>query len=248
MNVGDRWLNVLGRARAFVGRKHNAILMYHSIGGSGHAPIPVERFRRGLRRLVTTYDVVDLPDVIPSTPERDRKVALTFDDGYADFYEYVRPLLHEFGVPATVFVPTNCLDDRGFTIDSGDASYLTGDQIARLVDDDLITVGNHTMSHPRLSTLDRSTIENEVVGGKEQLEANLETTVERFCYPYGDYDERVVDVVRRSHRYAVTVDIGTLGDSPDPHRLPRLNATVSAPLLRADVGSHRRWLRRRIIG
>jgi len=39
--------------------------------------------------------------------------AVTFDDGYADFFENAFPLLQRMGVPAAVFVVTSLLDDSG---------------------------------------------------------------------------------------------------------------------------------------
>jgi peptidoglycan/xylan/chitin deacetylase (PgdA/CDA1 family) len=42
-----------------------------------------------------------------------RAVALTFDDGYADNLLHARPLLEQYKVPATAFVPTGRLEEGG---------------------------------------------------------------------------------------------------------------------------------------
>ncbi len=202
----------------------NRVLRYHSVGGGFYDNIPPEHFRKQMDFLTNTYDIVDLPDVLDIDDRK--RVAITFDDGYRDFYDNVLPILREYEVPATVFVIANAVEDPEFAHNRAfDYEYMTEAQLHELVDEELVTVGNHTMSHPRLSELPRDRLEREIVTSKNRLEELLGTDVSRFCYPFGDFDENAVAVVRDTHDIGV-VNRGRFEDittETNPAAVPRIN-------------------------
>ncbi len=70
----------------------------------------VETFRRQMELAREHCEVLSLAEAVASLRgERraaTRALAITFDDGYRDFYEQAWPILRELGLPATVFIPT----------------------------------------------------------------------------------------------------------------------------------------------
>ncbi|GGL38238.1 polysaccharide deacetylase [Halarchaeum grantii] len=223
----------------------NVVLMYHSVGGSaGNTDgrvVTVEAFRELLAWLDGRYEFVDLPAVLDAGDGP--RVAVTFDDAYRSVHRHALPVLREFDAPATVYV---IADRVGGATERG-VPYLTEAQIRELVADDLVTVGNHTRTHARLSALDEAALREEVVGAKDALEARFDCDVERFCYPYGDYTPRVVDVVRESHDYA-TADDGHVAPATDPHRIPRVDASQRPTVVRWELTGAAESLRRRVGG
>jgi peptidoglycan/xylan/chitin deacetylase (PgdA/CDA1 family) len=94
------------------------ILMYHrinrAVSGSDNLTVSPERFREQMRALRELFDPVELRELEDSGsylrgPRRERRVAVTFDDGYADTLTDALPALRESGIPATVFVATGWL-------------------------------------------------------------------------------------------------------------------------------------------
>jgi peptidoglycan/xylan/chitin deacetylase (PgdA/CDA1 family) len=88
------------------------VLTYHRIA-AGRDPlgqcVHPERFAEHLAVLAVSAEVVPLDELGGSS----RRVALTFDDGYADNAATAAPLLRAHDAPATFFVPTRVLDDPG---------------------------------------------------------------------------------------------------------------------------------------
>lgn len=104
------------------------VLCYHNVVGGndgGHLPhatlglhIPLPTFERQMRWLVRHYTVVPLADLVTALlhgRSLRRTVALTFDDAYAGVFDNALPLLHDLGIPATVFVVAEAPGrDEGF--------------------------------------------------------------------------------------------------------------------------------------
>ncbi len=62
---------------------------------------------------------------------------------------------------------------------------LSPDELRHLADDDLITIGAHTRSHPILSRVDADDLAAEIIGGKIDLERMTDREVFHFAYPNG---------------------------------------------------------------
>jgi peptidoglycan/xylan/chitin deacetylase (PgdA/CDA1 family) len=110
--------------------------MYHRVGPEERdlqkLRVRDDRFDDHLTAMRRNAEVVPLTDVL--TPSRRPRVAITFDDGYADNLHVAEPLLAKHDAPATVFVTTDAVESRdGFWQDRLAAVVLDGDYDARRI-------------------------------------------------------------------------------------------------------------------
>jgi peptidoglycan/xylan/chitin deacetylase (PgdA/CDA1 family) len=115
---GDRrrWKRLAGAMGAPLARAithaHGRVLMYHRFGAGTHRRLDPRAFEQHLRYLVRHFDVRPLSSIAGSPTRLQRQaVALTVDDGYADFAEHAYPLIRRYEVPVTVFVVTRFADN-----------------------------------------------------------------------------------------------------------------------------------------
>jgi peptidoglycan/xylan/chitin deacetylase (PgdA/CDA1 family) len=227
--VWDRFANFDHRFRIadFLPNGSNVILKYHSVGLHSYSGLSPTKLRSDLSYLSDRYEIVDLPEVIDSLDNSTKRIALTFDDGYRDFYTRVLPILDSLNVPATVFLISHTLEHPSFNHaqrSSIEFSYVTKTQAKTLASHPLVTIGNHTKTHPYLDEVEPGDeLHSEIVGAKDYLESTLNTTVDRFCYPAGRLSDAAQATVASTHRYAVTTQPRLIPSNPNIHRLPRLN-------------------------
>ncbi len=210
------------------------LLAYHRVADDGPEPlglsVSLRNFEEHLEVLKgygrpVRFDGIRQATRRGTTPEA---FCVTFDDGYADNLHHAKPLLEKFDVPATVFVASGFLGtEAGFPWD-GDRpapAVLTPDELVRLADGELLEVGAHTRTHPRLPSLPTGAQRTEIVSGKTALEEIVGRPVLSFAYPFGAYSSTTVALVKETgFRQACTVEKGTAWRQTDPWRIPRLLA------------------------
>lgn len=158
---------------------------------------------------------------------------VTFDDGYASWYEVVLPILKECNVKALFFLCSGIPTSAALgTSDSFMREHLkitpkaplTWEMAQKLLASGH-TIGGHTKTHLSLSTCMPKTQMEEICEDKERTEKKLKVTLEHFAYPFGtkkDMDRITEQNVRASgYTYVYSAIPGwyTKGESPIPRTL-----------------------------
>ena len=85
---------------------------------------------------------------------------------------------------------------------------LSWKQIVELSADPLCTIGAHSVTHASLPVLSDENIRKELSEGKKIIEDRIKKTVRHFAYPYGNWDDRVKNLVMEYYSTAVTTKGG----------------------------------------
>ena len=178
------------------------ILIYHSIRPYRTADLG------GVRKFITTpavldeefaylkesgYESISFDDLRQSLQSGkalpEKPVIICFDDGPETQYVYALPLLKKYSFTATFFLFTNAI---------GREHYLSWDQVLELSADGM-QIGCHSMFHPYLTRIsDEKELWREIAGSKERLEAHLGKPVTAFAYPFGQYNDHIVELVKKA--------------------------------------------------
>jgi peptidoglycan/xylan/chitin deacetylase (PgdA/CDA1 family) len=207
------------------------LLMYHQVAPhrKGSAlnrwRVSAEDFRRQLDFLGSRgLRGVALRDLLAEPPRpADRRVVLTFDDGYDGVRTAALPLLCERGFAATVFVVSGKLGGTNDWDEESSGEKLLSESGLREIAGAGLEVGSHGATHRALPELPDDVLDAETRGSRERLEAVLGAPVFSFCYPYGACDDRAEDAVRRAgFRAATVIRGGIVADLSRPFRLRRV--------------------------
>jgi len=224
------------------------VIMYHSI-----SPAPVKgdllavsagTFERQMRFLKEhRYNVIRVEDLNDYAGGRKkippRAVAVTFDDGFKDNYTNAFPVLRKYNIPATVFIIVSKV---------GEPDRLSWDQIREMQASGLITFGSHTLTHQLLCGIKSDAdLEREIAGSKADMEEKLGRKVSLFCYPCGNFDDRVKEIVRESgYESAVAVNPGAWARDNDIWAFKRLRISENARnmfVFRVEISGYYNFLR-----
>lgn len=155
-----------------------------------------------------------------------KRLVITFDDGYLDTWEHALPVLQKHGFTATVFVTTGYIGTgRRFPwqerVTGNDVRCLSWQETAQLLALGW-EIGSHTVTHPLLTTLSEKDAWREIEDSKKQLEQQFGVPVRSFCYPSGNWNERVRGLVERAGYKAAVVTPSEAGTLSGPFSLKRV--------------------------
>lgn len=93
-----------------------------------------------------------------------------------------------------------------------------------------IEFGSHTLTHPILTNVSEEQLRRELSESRTHIESVLRRRIDQFCYPNGNYDERVADeVVRAGYGCAVTTEVGLVEAGDERFTLRRIHTEHDLP-------------------
>ncbi len=171
------------------------IIMYHRFGDDRYptTSINLDQFDQQLAYLKTAgYQVLPLPEIVDALQHNkslpDKTVGIAIDDGFATVYAEAWPRFKKYNFPFTLFVATDPI---------GSTDMMSWDQVRELAKSPLVTIGNHTATHPYLERLSMEQVQTEIVTAQQRLIKELGITPTLFAYPYGEYDTAVMNEVKK---------------------------------------------------
>lgn len=170
----------------------SVVLMFHHVTDmpeykKSGCLLKTESFHSILNQLNTFISCEDL--LYAKQTYFKNKVAITFDDGLADVYSIAYPYLKNRNIPFTIFIVNDFLDTEG---------YLTTEQLIKMSNDPLITIGAHGVSHKVLSELSSEQKWQEVNESKIRLEQLICKKIKLFAYSHGQYDNECLEMVEKA--------------------------------------------------
>jgi peptidoglycan/xylan/chitin deacetylase (PgdA/CDA1 family) len=168
------------------------VLAYHSISSAQRAA-----FAKQMDALMR-ISKPNRADATVNSANGARYTSVTFDDGYQNILENAVPELVQRGIPATLFIVSGALGKTPSWEDySGSSDPHMNDPIVSLeklqsLASDLIQIGSHTITHPKLPQLAEKDARAELSGSRITLAGITGKAVNLFSFPYGSANANLV--------------------------------------------------------
>ena len=163
------------------------ILIYHRFGEDSYpsTSVTIEQFEAQIDHLVSGgYSVLPVPDILAALgagrPLPERTVGITVDDATRSTFEEAWPRLEKAGMPFTVFVSTDA-------VDQGHAGIMSWDELRQLVAAG-VTIGNHSAAHGHMWQGDDAGNRADLLRARRRIAEELGIEAGLFAYPYGEWN------------------------------------------------------------
>jgi peptidoglycan/xylan/chitin deacetylase (PgdA/CDA1 family) len=202
------------------GHAEPVVMTYHSVH-----PEDVPNFERQMQHLSSRTTMV-FPD--DRRPRNGRPtVAVTFDDAFQNVFDNALPVMARHGVPATIFTPTGYLGSAAGWIERAGVSHapaVVSADVVRSANRTRVRFASHTVSHPRLASLERDVLRDELTQSKRALERLVAEPVTMLSLPYGSFSPPVLEEARAAGYERVFANV-PVTDGAGAGLVGRINVT-----------------------
>lgn len=177
------------------------VLMYHGVDNKNNEfTILKDDFEEQMKYLANhNYETIFVEDIYKDHKGK-KTIALTFDDGYENFYDNVFPLLKKYNLKANLYIITSAI---------GKDKYLTESEIKEMSDSSLVSIGSHTENHVPLTYFGEKDIINELQFSKQKLEKITGNEIKIISYPNGNYDDYIIALTKYYYEFALNTKAKT---------------------------------------
>ncbi len=182
------------------------ILMYHSILNDHNLSISIKSFKKQMYLMKKIgYETINLNEL--KIKDSKKKFVITFDDGYENIFLNAYPILKELGFTATCFLIPNKIGQHNdwdqINKDYKKMNLMSHKQINELLNSGF-EVGSHTLEHLDLTLLNKKNKIKQIIESKNKLENFFNINVKSFSFPYGHYDNEIINLLSDDYQFAVT--------------------------------------------
>jgi peptidoglycan/xylan/chitin deacetylase (PgdA/CDA1 family) len=149
-------------------------------------------------------------------------VVIVVDDGHASVYRHMFPLVRKYGVPVTLFIYPSAISNASYA--------MTWDQLRELKGTGLFDLQGHTYWHPNFKRdakrMSRPEYERSVAlqlnRSRERLEKELGGPVDMLAWPFGIYDDRLMEQAKEAgYVAAFSIEARSAAEEDLLMKLPR---------------------------
>jgi peptidoglycan/xylan/chitin deacetylase (PgdA/CDA1 family) len=153
-------------------------------------------------------------------------VAITFDDGTADFVDNAVPILVRHRIPVTLYLTTAPVDEGRSFWDDG--TVLSWSALADACSTGLVDVGSHTHRHLLLDREDPDVVADDLDRSSDLIGEHVGVAPRHFAYPKALAPSDAADALVRARFSSAALAGGRTNGygRTDPHRLARTPLTV----------------------
>ncbi len=197
-------------------------VMYHRFGENEYPStnIRIQQFKSHVQEMTSDkYNVMSLEKIITNLqagkPLPDRSVAITIDDAYSSVYEIAWPMLKSAGLPFTIFMSAD-------PVDQGKGGYMSWDQLREMSQSPLVDIAGHSLRHAHLAEINIQTAQHDIQSDFQRIKDEIGKAPALFSYPYGEASTELMNIVKETgYISAFGQHSGAMTSADNQYFLPR---------------------------